>query len=223
MSKKCASASRSKLLSPVSIFGPPPLLEGEDAGAYEELLARVSSTVRPTDFLEEIWVRDGVDVAWNIFRLRRIQAAYLSAKVWDDVNDKASSLSEADAELLEGTEKEEMDKLLDSTSELSWEILMAQNPRANKKYQELWASAKATLDMTEIQANIMVDNLDTIERIEHLITMEEQRLDAVIRELDRHRGMQKDLDSNVKDIEEAEFKIVKPKTAIRKITNKKAA
>lgn len=179
--------------------------------------------MRPTDFLEEIWVRDGVDVAWNIFRLRRIQAAYLSAKVWDDVNDKASSLAEAAAELLEGTEKEEMDKLLDSTSELSWETLMAQNPRANEKYQKLWASAKATLDINEIQAKVMLRNLDTIERIEHLITIEEQRLDAVIRELDRHRGMQKHLDSNVKDVEEAKFKIVKPKTTIRKITNKKAA
>src|SRR5450759_1147469 len=115
MRKKRASASRSKLLSPVSLFGPPPLLEGEDAAAYEEQHARFSNAVKPTDFLEEIWVRDAVDVIWNIFRLRRIQAAYLSARVWDDINDKASSLSEADAELLEGTEKEEMDKLLDST------------------------------------------------------------------------------------------------------------
>ena len=180
--------------------------------------------MRPTDFLEEIWVRDGVDVAWNIFRLRRIQAAYLSAKVWDDVNDKASSLAEAAAELLEGTEKEEMDKLLDSTSELSWETLMAQNPRANEKYQKLWASAKATLDINEIQAKVMLRNLDTIERIEHLITIEEQRLDAVIRELDRpSRACRNTLDSNVKDVEEAKFKIVKPKTTIRKITNKKAA
>ena len=100
---------------------------------------------------------------------------------------------------------------------------MAQNPRANEKYQKLWASAKATLDINEIQAKVMLRNLDTIERIEHLITIEEQRLDAVIRELDRHRGMQKHLDSNVKDVEEAKFKIVKPKTTIRKITNKKAA
>jgi hypothetical protein len=223
MNKKRASASRSKLLSSVSIFGPPPLLEGEDAAIYEEQLARFSNAVRPTDFLEEIWVRDAVDVTWNIFRLRRILAAYLSAQVWHDVNDKASSLAEAEAEPLEGTEKEEMGKLLDPNSELSWETLMAQNPRANEKFQEFWAAAKATLDINEIQAKVMLRNLDTIERIEHLITIEEQRLDSVIREMDRHRGIRKHLDSKVKDVEEAEFKIVKPKTTIRKITNKKAA
>jgi hypothetical protein len=178
--------------------------------------------VRPTDFLEEIWVRDVVDVTWNIFRLRRIQAAFLSAEVWDDVNDKASSLAEAEAELLEGTEKIEMEKLLNPDSELSWETLMAQNPHANEKYQKLWASAKTTLDMTEIQAKVMVRELDTIERIEHLIIIEQQRFDAVIRELDRHRVTQKLRDSD-QGAEEAEFKIVKPKTTIRKITNKKAA
>jgi hypothetical protein len=179
--------------------------------------------VKPTDFIEEISVHDAVDVIWNIFRLRRIQAAFLSAEVWDIVNDKASSLAEAEAELLEGTEKEDMDRLLDPNSELSWGKLCAQNPRADKKYQELWASVKATLDMSEIQANVMVRNLDMIERIEHLITIEEQRLDAIIRELDRHRSMQKHLDNNVKDVEEAELKIVKPKTTIQKITNKQAA
>ena len=68
----------------------------------------------------------------------------------------------------------------------------------------------------------MVHELDTVERIEHLIMLEQQRFDAVIREMDRHRVTQK-LREGDQGIEEAEFKIVKPKTAIRKITNKKAA
>jgi hypothetical protein len=219
MSKKRA-AFRFKTLD--SLFGSPPLLEGEDAAAYEKLLARVSNAVRPTDFLEEIWVRDVADVTWNIFRLRRIQAAYLSAKVSNDVNARASWRANAEAKLLEGTEKEDMDRLLDPNSELSLEKRMAQNPRAYEKYQELLASAEATLDMTEIQANIMVYNLDTIERIEHLIIIEQQRFDAVNRELDRHRAAQK-MRNGDQGVEEAKFKIVKPKTIMRKITNKKAA
>ena len=95
------------------------------SAAYDKLLARLFNALRPTDFLEEIWVRDAADVIWSFLRLRRILAAYLSAQVWHDVNDKASSLAEAEAELLEGTEKEEMDKLLDPNSELRWETLMA--------------------------------------------------------------------------------------------------
>jgi hypothetical protein len=222
MSKKRAAALRSEAFSGAGLFGPPPLLEGEDAAAYDELLTRVSSAVRPTDFIEEIWVRDLTDVFWSILRLRRIQAAHLSAEVSDDANDKAASLAEAETELMEGTEKTEMDRFLDSDSGLSWEARVALNSRANEKFQELWASARATLDMNKIQAEIMVHELDTVERIEHLIMLKQQRFDAVIREMDRHRVTQKLRESD-QGIEEAEFKIDKPKTAIRKITNKKAA
>jgi hypothetical protein len=206
---KRASASMSKGQSPTKLFGPPPLLEGEDAAAYKEILARISSAVGPTDFLGEILIRDAADVAWNIFRLRRILAAYLSAQVWEVVNNKASSLAHAEAKLLplEGTEKEEMDKLRDSNSDLSWDALTKLYPHAYEKYQELWDSAKATLDMSEIQANVMVSNLDTIERFEHLIATEEQRFDSNMRELDRHQSMRKHLDNNI----------------IGKITNEKAA
>ena len=35
MSKK----SKSKAISPTSLYGPPPVLEGEDSAAYDELLA----------------------------------------------------------------------------------------------------------------------------------------------------------------------------------------
>jgi hypothetical protein len=211
---------RSKTLD--NLFGPPPLLEGEDDTAYFKLLARFSNAIRPADFLEEIWVRDAVDVIWNIFRLRRIQAAYLSAEVSDEVNEKVSPLAEAKANLLEGTDKEDMERLLDPNAELSWEQLTEKYPRANEKYQKLWASAEATLNIDEIQARVMVDNLDTIERIEHLIIIEQTRLDAVVRELDRHRVTLR-LHNGDQRIEEAKFKIVKSKTAIRKTTNKKAA
>jgi hypothetical protein len=219
MSKKRV-ASTSKTLD--HFFGSPPLLEGEDAAAYEKVLAGVSNSVRPTDFVEEIWVRDAVDVIWNIFRLRRIEAAFLSAKVWDDVNDEASSLAEAEAELLEGTEKEAMDRLLDNNSGLSWEKRVAQYPRANEKFQELWTSAKATLNIDKIQANVIVPNLDMIERIKHLIIVDQQRFDAIIRELDRHRVTQ-NLRNRNQRVDDVKFRIVKPEASIRKITNKKVA
>jgi hypothetical protein len=37
-------------------LGPPPLLEGESSVDYDDLLARVSAAVKPTDILEEIFV-----------------------------------------------------------------------------------------------------------------------------------------------------------------------
>src|SRR5579872_1103701 len=55
-------------------FGPPPLIAGEDAAAYDAYLARATAVVAPADFLEEMWVRDVVDLAWEIHRLRRLKA-----------------------------------------------------------------------------------------------------------------------------------------------------
>ena len=117
-------ASTPKVPRRRNIFGPPPILEGESQKAYDELLARLFSALEPTDFIEEIWARDIVDVIWSLCRLRRILAAFLAAEVWEEVNDKASSLVEDDPELMEGTEeqKEEMARLIDPEPELiSWE------------------------------------------------------------------------------------------------------
>src|SRR5258708_20158162 len=60
-------------------FGPAPLIEGEDAGAYDELLVRISTAVRPADIFEEIWVRDIADLVWEAFRLRRLKACLMTA------------------------------------------------------------------------------------------------------------------------------------------------
>ena len=62
----------------MAFFGPPPLLEGEDTDAYGDLLARVSAAIRPADILEEIWLRDFLDLAWEALRYRRLKAALVN-------------------------------------------------------------------------------------------------------------------------------------------------
>lgn len=219
MSSKRNAASRSKALN--RVFGPPPLLEGEDAAAYDEVLTHISNDVKPIDFIEEIWVRDLTDLAWSLFRLRRILAAFLSAKVSDDASEagveKATSLAEAESQLMEGAEKEEMNRLLHDS--LSWEELVKQNPRANEKFQEIWQSAMSNLNMDLIQAKVMLHEIDTIERIDHLMMLAEQRFFAILREIDRHRVMVKQRDRDVRDFQEAESQTVNPK----KITHKQVA
>ena len=222
MSKKSKSQSASKALRRPHLFGPPPILEGEDARAYYEILDRVFGSVGPTDFVEEIWVHDLVDVTWSMFRLRRLQATLWTAEVSDDADRQASSRAVAEAELMEGAEKEEMNRLLDSDSGLSWEARVEQNPRANEKFQELYSSARSSLDMNAIQAKVLRENLNTIERIDNLIMIAQRRIDEVIRELDRHRIMQKQLNS-FQDREAPKFGAVEPKLIEGKITNRKVA
>jgi hypothetical protein len=62
-----------------ALFGPAPLLEGEDSAAYDELLTQVSTAVKPADFLEEIWVHDIVNFFWEVLRGRRLKCELLKA------------------------------------------------------------------------------------------------------------------------------------------------
>src|ERR1700721_845593 len=49
-----------------------PLVCGEDADAYAQLLADVMASVRPTGILEEMWLRDVVNNYWETERLRQL-------------------------------------------------------------------------------------------------------------------------------------------------------
>ena len=223
MKKNSKPQSNSKTIRRTELFGPPPILEGENSKAYDEMLDRGSSAVGPADFIEEIWVHDVVDVIWSMLRWRRILSAHLTDQVWDQVNDKATSIAESQvAELTEGPEKSELDRLLDSDFELSWEALVAKYPRANEKFQELWSAAKLTLDTDLIQARVLRSNLDMIERIETLIASAQRRFDEIIREMDRHRFMQKQLNSSQNN-EPGKSEALHPKLIAAKPTNKKVA
>src|SRR5215470_1036705 len=59
-------------------LGSPPLIAGEDRAAYDLLHESVTAAVKPKDFLEEIWVRDIVDLSWDVLRLRRLKAKLLT-------------------------------------------------------------------------------------------------------------------------------------------------
>jgi hypothetical protein len=59
------STSKTKIAAPsvpgqaqrLLLFGPPPLLEGEDAAAYDQLLARICAAAKPVDIIDEIMSR----------------------------------------------------------------------------------------------------------------------------------------------------------------------
>ena len=81
--QEIASALESTTPNRVSFFGPPPLVEGEDRRAYEELLLRFFAAVNPADLFEEIWTRDILDNSWQVLQMRRWKASLLTAKMVD--------------------------------------------------------------------------------------------------------------------------------------------
>ncbi len=184
-------ASRSGRLAP---FGPPPLFEGEDTSAYDEFLARISATVKPADILEDIWVRDFVDLVWDSLRLRRLKANLMTSTAY-------KGLAEILNPLVGYSDKDFLVK--------AW----AKRGRgAIKKVDKLLASAG--LIMEAVMAQTLSINLDDIERIDHMIATAEIRRIAILREIDRHRvTLGHALRQAAEQIEDADYKVIEGKEA----------
>src|ERR1700736_2408047 len=71
--------SKSMTLAParMKLFGQPQLLEGEDAAAYDELLARIRAAVKPVDIIAEMFIADVVSLEWEVLRGRRLKSSLI--------------------------------------------------------------------------------------------------------------------------------------------------
>lgn len=169
------------------ILGPPPILDGEDLDAYNGLHDRMRSVVSPEDFIEEIWVRDVVDLTWEILRLRRLKAKLMAAETHqglDRLLNHLVSYEEGTSALVEG-----------------W---VHRDPRSVKRVDKIMADAG--FDRQTLHALTLVANLDQFERIDRMTTQAEARRNSVFREIDRHRDViARRLRDAVTDIEDAEF------------------
>jgi hypothetical protein len=66
-----STESKLKAVRSHSVFGPPPLFEGEDEAAYDELYGRVCAAVKPTDVIDEMLIVDIVYLEVEVLRWRR--------------------------------------------------------------------------------------------------------------------------------------------------------
>ena len=146
---------------------PAALLAGEDAAAYDDLAARIAAAVRPADILEEIWVRDVVDLVWDVVRLRRLKAGLFVAAASDGM---AAVLRGLGAMFADGMARR-------------W---AAREPTAVGDADEYLAAAGLGPDA--VVARTFAVNIDTFERIDRLIMAAEARRAAALREIDRRRA-----------------------------------
>ena len=170
-------------------LGPPVLLEGEDIGEYERLLARVTAAVVPADIIEEFWVRDVVDLVWEALRLRRLKASLL-------LSSTAAGLQKVLAPILEYSELEPL-----------VEAWYGRDESALKKVATSLEQAGLTMD--HVMAETLSAKLDDVERIDRMIANAEARRHVVLREIDRHRAaVAARLRAAGEAIEEGEFEEV---------------
>ena len=170
-----------------SILGPPALLEGEDASLYSALTAQMRSAVAPKDVLEEIWVRDVVDLVWEGIRLKRMKS-----------------------QLMQVCAHEGLKKILDATSEFPSgedDLIRGWARRDADDVREVNARLKeAGLKRDAIHAQTFAIHIDTFERIDRMVMQVEARRNVILREIDRHRDvLAQRLRDAVTAIEDAEF------------------
>ena len=171
-------------------LGPAPLIAGESAASYDELLARITATLRPSDVLEEIWVRDAVDLVWEALRLRRLKSHLMTASA-----------------------HEGMYKVLDALDVHScyqtargW---AAREPQAVEAAEAALRSAGLGIDT--VMACTLSKRIEDIDRIDRMTMAAEARRSAVLHEIERHRAtFARRAQGAISRIEAAEIKAIAP-------------
>lgn len=168
------------------LLGPPALLSGEDRGGYEALSQQIMAAVRPADALEQIWVEDAVYRIWEVMRLRRLKSALFESSAHQGLGKVLTPIMHySDRERLVG----------------AW----AKGEQAAYARVAEVLDAAGLVDET-IMAETLAVRLDTFEKIDRMIVVAENRRDAALRELERHRDtLARRLREAAQNIPDAEF------------------
>ena len=153
-------------IASLNLFGPPQLIDGEDGEAYQELHERISLGVKPADIFEEIWVRDFVDLQWEILRWRRLKSSLMAASAFKGLQRVLEPFSfEGNPDLVE-----------------DW---AARKPDAIAQVNRMLENAGLTADT--VMAQTLCENLESIRTMEAMIVMAERRRNDVLCQIERHR------------------------------------
>ena len=122
--------------------------------------------MKPKDIIEEIWVRDIVDLTWEILRLRRLKVSLMKVTTRRGMSSLFSKLDlYEERSLIKGWSQgepeaaEEIEKLLNDRG-VTWDVVMAE-----------------TLSIS----------LEKLEKIDNAIAKVESRRNAAQREIERRR------------------------------------
>src|SRR5258708_8335999 len=177
----------------LALLGPRPLIDGEDGTNYDVILEGISADVAPADFVEEIWVRNVVDLVWDNVRLRRLKS-----------------------QLLQAAAHEGLERLLASVidwmraGQLSRKGALG-DEEAMGEVDRLVGRAGLTFDA--VMAQTLAARIDDVERIDRLVIIAEARRDAVLREIRSRRAAFGQALRRAGDAIDAEFEDVAPRSA----------
>jgi hypothetical protein len=146
------------------VFGKPALLHDEDANLYDALFSRVVAAARPRDPFEWMLLKDYADLAWEIFRLRRAKAG-----------------------IVNGARKSALVVIL---NRFGLNVLAAMKFHSDPDTRALILQQLADqgLDEDIITQEAVSNCTGRLAALDRLIASAEHRRNAMLREIDYHRG-----------------------------------
>ena len=201
---KSSEAAESQVL-----FGAPALLLTESPTEYWRLYSLFQDDLAPADVIEKMWLRDLVDLQWEVRRLRRLSIQLLSSSKHYGLDKILGSLQPYDG----------------STMELkrNW---MRRDPSAIAEVGRLLNLAGLTEDA--ILAQTLAVKLDQIDRIDRMTFQAERRRDLAIQQIERRRedvaarARAAVKRSDEEEIEDVEFKELCEPEAPKKVAESEA-
>ncbi len=146
----------------------PPLLPGENKVDFLALTKNLVAAAEPEDAIEEILVRDVIDLSWEIRRLRQAKAGLLTVSFGAALKLVMETIG------LGYSERESLSK--------RW---MAGEKEAQQTVHK--ALYEANLSEEDVTAQTMEIKLDSYERLDRMLASAEARRNNALREIDRHR------------------------------------
>jgi len=170
-------------------LGPSPILEGEDPANYAGLLEQVRQQTAPKDVIEHIYVRDIVDLTWELMRARKIKVALLHKGQVRVVQQFVSN---------------------GNWPGLDMDTRDAVNSAIKKRFSDAVSILKKKgITLEDITAQAFASESKTLQVIEQNMMQIEARRNFALREIERRRTtFAKRLENSV-NVVEAEYKEVK--------------
>ena len=168
------------------MLGEPPLLATEDPNQYDALLTELAREVRPSDFIEWLWVKDIADLTWDIIRYRRIKASYVDGRFGSALVQQLNLALQRDKRAV--TDKSalrfDLDRIMDEAIKLANDFIANAN---TKEKRDKWLKAHG-VNAESITATSFDAAVDKLEVIERMLASVEHRRNNALQEIERRRN-----------------------------------
>ena len=162
----------------VRILEQRPLITGEEPADYDDLLDRFIATVKPKDAIEWVWLKDVVDLVWEVQRLRRLRSALLVTARIAAMKRILWPLIKRDR--FDSLEVFGQDAVNDTAN--GW---ARGETIAVHEVEKLLTEHRLSIDA--VMANAFVHHIRELESIERMMATAEIRRDRILNEIEKRR------------------------------------